>query len=72
MNAKAELVVARALKPSASNTLAEPASHGFGITKGVALVQRAEVGRLARLGRRGVVGRHSGSLSVAVGSQLSP
>ena len=32
MNAKPELVVASALKPSASNTLAEPASHGFGIT----------------------------------------
>ena len=32
MNAKPELVVASALKPSASNTRAEPASHGFGIT----------------------------------------
>ena len=32
----------------------------------LALVQRAEVGRLARLGGHGVVGRHSGSLSVAV------
>ena len=34
VNAKPELVVASALKPSASSTRAEPASHGFGITNG--------------------------------------
>ena len=34
MNAKPALVVASALKPSASSTRAEPASHGLGITNG--------------------------------------
>src|SRR5215212_7650647 len=34
VNAKPELVVASALKPSASKTRAEPASQGFGMTKG--------------------------------------
>src|SRR5439155_738180 len=34
VNANPELVLATALKPSASRTRAEPASHGFGITKG--------------------------------------
>ena len=34
MNPKPELVVASALKPSASSTRAEPASHGFGMTNG--------------------------------------
>src|SRR6186713_3302956 len=34
VNANPELVVASASKPSASNTRAEPASHGFGITNG--------------------------------------
>ena len=34
MNAKPELVVASALKPSAARTRAEPASHGFGMTNG--------------------------------------
>jgi hypothetical protein len=33
VNAKPELVVASALNPSAAKTRAEPASHGFGITK---------------------------------------
>src|SRR3954470_22941921 len=34
VNARPPLVVARALKPSPSSTLADPASHGLGITKG--------------------------------------
>ncbi len=34
MNANPELVVASALKPSASSTRAEPASHGLGKTNG--------------------------------------
>src|SRR4051794_3767335 len=34
LNAKPPLVVASALKPSEASTLAEPASHGFGMTKG--------------------------------------
>ena len=34
MNAKPELVVASASKPSAGEDLAEPASQGFGITNG--------------------------------------
>src|SRR3954449_12170077 len=34
VNAKPELVVASALKPSSSSMRAEPASHGFGMTKG--------------------------------------
>src|SRR6266568_3824472 len=34
VNAKPELVVASALNPSASRTRADPASQGFGITKG--------------------------------------
>ena len=34
VKAKAELVVARALNPSAVRTLAEPASQGFGMTNG--------------------------------------
>src|SRR3954451_19600249 len=34
VNAKPELVVASALKPSSSSIRAEPASHGFGITNG--------------------------------------
>src|SRR3954453_7002735 len=33
VNAKPELVLASALKPSAARTLAEPASQGFGMTK---------------------------------------
>src|SRR4029077_2597594 len=33
VNAKPGLVVARALNPSAARTRAEPASHGFGMTK---------------------------------------
>jgi hypothetical protein len=34
VNANPELVVASALKPSASSTRADPGSHGFGITNG--------------------------------------
>src|SRR3954466_8864659 len=34
VNAKPELVVASALKPSSSSMRAEPASHGFGMTNG--------------------------------------
>src|SRR5689334_15261376 len=34
VNANPELVVASALKPSASSARADPASHGFGITNG--------------------------------------
>src|SRR3954465_5841676 len=34
VNAKPELVVASALKPSSSSIRAEPTSHGFGITNG--------------------------------------
>ena len=34
VNAKPELVVAIAWKPSASKTLADPASQAFGMTKG--------------------------------------
>src|SRR3954452_20109042 len=34
VNAKPELVVASAWKPSAASTLAEPASHGFGMMNG--------------------------------------
>src|SRR3954464_439528 len=34
VNAKPELVVASALKPSSSSIRAEPASHGFGMTNG--------------------------------------
>jgi hypothetical protein len=34
VNAKLELVVASAGKPSTSSMRAEPASHGFGITNG--------------------------------------
>src|SRR5205085_10563712 len=34
VNANPELVLASALKPSASRARADPASHGFGITNG--------------------------------------
>ena len=34
VNAKPELVVASALKPSDSSTFAEPVSHGLGMTNG--------------------------------------
>jgi hypothetical protein len=59
VNAKPELVVARASKPSPSSTRADPASQGFGITNG------------SPAWRAWNLSAFSGWVLIAVGSELA-
>src|SRR5436190_4375925 len=74
VNAKPELVVASALKPSSSSMRAEPASHGFGMTNGSpewsARNSAGVAGKLGLVGRNlppvaGNVGRARGRVDLA-------
>src|SRR3954471_17566686 len=74
VNAKPELVVASALKPSSASIRAEPASHGFGMTNGSpewsALNSAGVAGKLGLVGRNrplvaGDVGGARGGVDLA-------